>query len=230
MSASVLACSIFAVLACFSASSYAQDEMRVIDKSKIPATARTLGEFVPKGWIIEQQTIGYVKDGDKFVVLKLIEDNPLTDLRNRAMVIVAMDDKGNLKNAGVAGKLLQCPGCGGAFYGIMDAPADIKVDDGTIIIEQDGGSRWVWSEKYRFRFEPASGKFALIGFDYNVRDRNTGQADSESTNYATGDRVTNGGKTKAKSVKTKVKVSTIYLDDVDHEKMAEEAGTRLGTN
>ena len=231
LSISGFACAVIAIFAALAVCANAQDDMKVIDRSKIPATASTLGAFVPKGWIIEQQTIGYVKDSDKFIVLKLIEDNPLTDLRNRAMVIVLMDDKGNLKNAGVAGKLLQCPGCGGVLYGVMDAPADVKVDNGTIIIGQDGGSRWVWNETYRFRFEPATGKFLLIGFDYAVHDRNTGQVDSESTNYINGDRVTIHGKNKTdKSTKSQAKVTKIYIDDADHEKFADEAGKRLGVN
>ena len=208
---------------------FAQDDMTVIDRSKVPATAKTLGAFVPKGWIIEQQTSGYIGgDSDTFIILKLIEDKPLTEMRNRAMVIVVKDDKGDLKNAGVAGKLLQCPGCGGAFYGIMDAPADVKVGEkGVITITQDGGSRWVWTETYKFRFESAAGKFQLIGFDYAVRDRNTGQVDSESTNYITGDRVTTHRKGATKS---QAKIAKTYLDDADHEKFAEDAGKRLGVN
>ena len=224
---------VLTILTTLAAASSAQDDMNVINRSQVPATAKTLGAFVPKGWIIEQQIIGNVGgDGDTFIALKLIEDKPLTETRNRAMVIALKDDKGDLKNAGVAGKLLQCPGCGGAFYGIMDAPADVKVGDkGVITITQDGGSRWVWTETYKFRFDTASGKFQLIGFDYAVRDRNTGQVDSESTNYITGDRVTTHGKGKAdKTTKTQVKVAKTYLDDADHEKFADDAGKRLGVN
>jgi len=209
----------------------AQDDMNVIDRSKVPATAKTIGAFVPSGWIIEEQTIGYPKEGDKFVVLKLIEDRPLTESRNRAMVVLQVNDKNELRSVGVAGKLLQCPGCGGAFYGMMEAPADIKADNGTIIVTQDGGSRWTWNETYRFRLEPSSGKFVLIGFDYAVNDRLTGQVDTESTNYITGDRVTTHGKGKTdKTTKAQVKPAKTYLDDVDHEKFADDAGKRLGVN
>ena len=81
----------------------------------------------------------------------------------------------------------------------------------------------------RFRFESATGKFLLIGFDYSVRDRSTGQVDSESTNYINGDRVTTHGKDKAdKTTKGQVKVTKFYLDDADREKFADEAGKRLG--
>ena len=227
---SVFAGAAIAILATLPAAAFAQDDMTVINRSQVPASAKTLGAFVPKGWIIEQQIIGNVGgDGDTFIALKLIEDKPLTEMRNRALVIALKDDKGDLKNAGVAGKLLQCPGCGGAFYGIMDAPADLKVGDkGVITITQDGGSRWVWTETYKFRFEAASGKFQLIGFDYNVRDRNTGQVDSESNNYITGDRITSHSK--GKDAKTQAKVAKTYLDDVDHEKFADDAGKRLGVN
>ena len=54
---------------------------------------------MPKGWIIEQQLVAYGnKDYDKAFILKLVEDNPLTVMRNRALVFVTINEKGDLKN------------------------------------------------------------------------------------------------------------------------------------
>ena len=76
---SVFAGAAIAILATLPAAAFAQDDMTVINRSQVPASAKTLGAFVPKGWIIEQQIIGNVGgDGDTFIALKLIEDKPLT--------------------------------------------------------------------------------------------------------------------------------------------------------
>jgi hypothetical protein len=222
---------LFAAAACCG-----QDDQTSIDKSKIPASADKPSGFVPKGWKIEEQiTADLNADGRSDYVLKLVEDKPAEDKdgtkvdRERALIVVLADSDSKLKNAGIADKLLQCTGCGGAFYGVMDAPADIKVKNGVIIVTQDGGSREVRNETYHFRFEPQTSKFLLIGFDYAVNDRATGQVDSESTNYITGARITTHGKGKKDTTsKSQVKVTKVYLDDADSGKLTEETEKRLG--
>ena len=61
----------------------------------------------------------------------------------------------------------------------------------------------------------------LIGFDYTEHDRATAKVSLESTNYLTGVRKTNGRT-------SKITKTRIFLDDIDYEKLEEDAVKRLG--
>ena len=205
----------------------AQDERTTIKKSLIPATGSDTRNFIPAGWKLEEQLSSDLNgDGTADYVLKLIEDKPAkasdeVNDRARALVILLQDANGKLSRAAIADKLLQCTGCGGAFYGVVDAPANVKIENKIIVVEQDHGSREVSDVTFRFRYDPASQRFMLIGFDYTERDRANGKAAAESTNYLTGVRKTNG---KASTVPK----ARIFMDDVDYEKFEEAAVKRLG--
>ena len=209
---------------------FAQDDPARIKKSQIPPTGSQTSDFVPAGWKVEQQLAADLDgDGAPDYVLKLIEDKPAktpedtVNDRARALVVLLGSGEGKLTRAAVADKLLQCTQCGGAFYGVVEAPAQVTLEPrGVIVVEQDHGSNEVSNMTFRFRYDAGSRRFVLIGFDYADRDRATAKTASESTNYLTGVRKTNG---RASTVsKTK-----IFLDDVDYEKFEEDAGKRLGT-
>src|ERR1041384_8502980 len=125
-----------------------QDERVVIDKGLVPATADDLQKFVPRGWKIEQQIKGDLNaDLVADFALKLVEDKPDKDAngdlteRYRAVVIVLQEAAGKLTRAAVAGKLLQCTRCGGAFYGVVETPPTLEIKNGIIEDNQDHGSR-----------------------------------------------------------------------------------------
>lgn len=218
--------------------SSAQDEGAVINKSLIPATADDLQKFVPHGWKIEEQITGDL-NGDSVAdyALKLVEDKADKDAsgdpteRYRAVVIVLQEAGGKLTRAAVAGKLLQCTRCGGAFYGFVETPATLEIKNGIIEVNQDHGSRNLTNTYYKFRYDPATRQFVLIGFDYADADRLTASVVSESSNYLTGVRLTTRGKgnrdVKTRTVIPKKKIS---IEDVDYEKFEERAGKRLGLN
>jgi hypothetical protein len=218
-----------ACLVVFSAWCLAQDDRTTIKKSLIPASGTDTRNFIPQGWKLEEQKAADLDgDGNTDYVLKLIEDKPaktsedIVNDRARALVVLMSDANGKLTRAAVADKLLQCTGCGGAFYGVVEAPAQVEVDaKGIITVSQDHGSREVSNTTYKFRYDPASKRFVLIGFDYVENDRATAKVTSESTNYLTGVRKTNNRT--AAITKTK-----IFLDDVDYEKFEEAAVKRLG--
>jgi len=208
--------------------SFAQDDRTTIKKSLIPAAGSDTRNFIPAGWKLEEQLSSDLDgDGTADYVLKLIENKPakaaddtMND-RARALIVLLQGADGKLSRAAIADKLLQCTGCGGAFYGVVDAPANVKIENNVIVVEQDHGSREVSDVTFRFRYDSASQRFMLIGFDYAERDRATATSASESTNYLTGVRKTNG---KTSTVpKTKV-----FMDDVDYEKFEEGAVKRLG--
>ena len=67
---------------------------------------------------------------------------------------------------------------------------------------------------YRFRFDSATQRFVLIGFDLSDVDRLTASGVTESTNYLTGFRITTRGKgNRDTKMRTVVPKTTIYLDD-----------------
>lgn len=214
--------------------SSAQDESAPFDSSSVPATGAKAGDFVPKGWKIEEQVKGDVNaDGVTDVLIKLIEDKPKKEDefvdRNRVLVIAVADGKGGWRNAAVADKLLQCTGCGGAFYGVMDAPATVSIEKGVIVVSQDHGSREVTETTFRFRYDGQPDMFILIGFDYATRDRATGGVWTESTNYITGKRVTTIGKGKKTTTKTTaVTKDRKSIEQVDSDQFEEAATKRLG--
>ena len=212
-----------------------QDEDdKPIDKSAVAEMGTKASDFAPAGWKVEDEIKADVTaDGVADLVIKLIENKPKKEdemvNRNRALVVAVSDGKGNYKTAAINDNLLQCTSCGGAFYGVMDAPADVEVAKGVIIVSEESGSRWVSNTTYRFRFDAASGDFVLIGFDYASRDRAEGSVSSESTNYITNKRITETGKGKRVTKKTTaIKKTVITLGDISSEELEGGALKRLG--
>lgn len=220
----------------FPVQSFAQDDRVRIDKSRIPDTASAAKDFVPAGWKIEEQVTGDLNgDGLPDYALKLVEDKPAKDKddiateRQRALIIVLRNKEGKLWHTAITDSLLQCTRCGGAFYGVVEAPANVTIEKGVLIIEQDHGSREMADLTYRFRYEPETKRFALIGFDYRTVDRLTTDVITESTNYLTGVRETFRGKGKRDLKSRKVvPKQKLYIEDVDNDKFEEDVSKRLG--
>jgi hypothetical protein len=227
-----------AVLGLFlaAASCPAQDAAGIIDRSKIPAEASSPAGFVPHGWKIEEQLRGDL-DGDSIAdyVLKLVEDKAektsegYATERGRALVVALQKAESKLTRAAVAAKLLQCTLCGGSFYGVSESPADVAIEKGVIVVDFDHGGSDLSNLTFRFRYDPATAKFILIGFDYADADRRTAKVISESTNYVTGVRKTSRDKgNKTINTTTRIPKTKIYLDNADYEKLEAEALKRLG--
>lgn len=218
-----------------SSSAFAQEEAAKIDKSRVPAQADTAQKFAPSGWKIEEQITGDL-NGDAIpdYALKLVEAKPEKDAegdpteRGRALVIALAAKDGPLTRAAVADNLLQCTRCGGAFYGVVETPVQVTIEKGVIVVQQDHGSREITNTTYRFRYEPSTRKFLLVGFDLANADRATAQVTSESINYLTGAREEMRSKGE-KDVKTRSAIPKrkIYLDDISAEDMEMAAYKRL---
>lgn len=213
--------------------SHIQDESVPIDKSRIPAQADSTKKFAPPGWKIEEEVAGDL-NGDSLTdyALKLVEDKPAKDsddvATERARALVVVLQNGKLSRAGVADKLLQCTRCGGAFYGVVESPAEVKIEKGVIVVEQDHGSRNLTNTTYRFRYDPATQRFILIGFDFSDADRLTAGVVSESTNYVTGvRRITRSEGGKDTTSRTRIVKTKTYLDQVSNEDFEAAAAKRL---
>ena len=184
----VALCAAFAVLP---PAASAQDGRAVINQSAMPQEASAVGDFVPRGWEVEEEVAGDLNgDAVPDLAVKLVQAKRAggdeIEGRQRALVVLLRGADGRLRRAAVAGKLLQCTACGGAFYGAAEAPAEVKIERGVIVVRQDHGSRNVVEQTFRFRLDPASKKFALIGYDMTDNDRATGELVEESTNFLTG--------------------------------------------
>ena len=223
------------VLILVSSSAFAQ-EAGVLDPARVPAEGRDTKQFVPSGWKIEEQVAGDL-NGDSLpdFALKLVEDKVEKNSegdpteRGRALVIVLATADGKLKRAGVAEALLQCTRCGGAFYGVVEAPADVKIEKGTVVVNQEHGSRELSNITFRFRYDAATRRFILIGFDYATVDRLTANTVSESINYLTGVRVVQRGKgNRDTTSRTTVPKKKIFLENVKGDEFEEAATKRLG--
>ena len=211
----------------------AQEEQAVLfDDSALPRTANAVEKFLPSGWMLEAQVSGDLNnDSVPDTALKLIEkpaadddkDNPAS--RERVLMILFKNRQGIFERVATEKNLLQCTGCGGAFYGVMEAPADVDIAKGVLIVKQDHGSRNVTETTYRFRYNPGVKKFALIGYDMNDRDRATGETINTSTNYLTGVKITDifqyskklDKEVKKSSRRIKINKPPQYLEEIDYE-------------
>ncbi|MBP6824398.1 MAG: hypothetical protein KA368_22830 [Acidobacteria bacterium] len=172
-----------------------------IDAAKLPKTAATVNEFVPRDWEVEAQVSGDLnRDSIPDLAVTLIEKMPVKvdkdelPERARALLILLKTADGQFSRAALADKVLLCARCGGAFYGLAEAPTTVEINNGVIIITQDYGSREITKETYRFRHDPESNRFAFIGVDLDSYDRANGQTLKESTNFLTGVKLTTKGR------------------------------------
>lgn len=180
--------------------------------------------FVPKGWKVEDKMTGDL-NGDSLpdTVLQIIKENAEEDEYNRSLLILFKTKDGKFTKAAEAKKIIRCSICGGMLGG---GQADIKIENGVLTISQLYGSREALDYLHRFRYEPSTKKFLLIGEDINNYDRATGASEVTSSNYLTGKQTitksqynqkTDKEDTVSKKEKT-VPKSKKYIEDVDYDK------------
>jgi hypothetical protein len=206
----------------------AQDEVSRIDNSKVPATGTQASDFVPAGWKIESEAKGDVNaDGRADIVLTVQEEKAMEGKqRGRALIVITAQRDGSWKNAAVADRLLQCADCGSGM-----AELDVKSEKGIINVFQAQGNNAssMSNETYRFRYEPATGRFRLTGADY-VESGGPDKVFQESTNFLTGVRKTTRPKgRKDITTPSRVEKTKTYLEDVDNDKVMEKASARIGS-
>jgi hypothetical protein len=219
----------------FSFGAVRQDETpRSIDPKLVPLEGQTARDFVPKGWKLETDrpvvTGDLNRDGAPDAVLRLVEDMPVEgadgtyNTRYRALVVLLAKPGGGYARAAVAPKLLGCSLC----YGVLGDPEggniQIEIKDGVLDVGQLSGSREATDLTLRFRQDPASGRFQLIGAERSDYDRAAGGGTGTSTNYLTGVRVTKttrvgrGGRETTTSKRTRVPRTRLFIEDVDYER------------
>jgi hypothetical protein len=204
----------------------------------VPASAASPEKFVPRGWRIETEdddklTGDLNGDGKEDRLLRLVEDKPLTapddtpNTRYRALVILLAKDGGGFTSSVATTRLLLCSTCAG-MLGDPSGGGNIQINiqRNVIVVSQQSGSRFAYDKTLRFRFDPATKRFLLIGEDFENNDRATGAITRESSNYLTGLKITSkyritkdGGDEKLVSkVETKVARSQKFIEDIDYNK------------
>ena len=229
----IIAIVMFLILLLPAFPSAAQDAVRVVLNEKlVPQAGFKVSDFVPKGWKIEQELRGHLNpDSPEDIVLQLIEDKPEQNSKGEyqdrylALVILLKAPDGKYHRAAVAGKLIQCTGCGGVL-GSGGGGADLKIVKGVLLVSQLSGSRWATDHLQRFRYDKESGRFLFIGEDIKEWDRGTGNSVVTSINYLTGQQVIEKKQYNQKLDKDvtlgkqskSIDKKQIPIEDVDYEK------------
>ncbi len=212
----------------------AQDEpRRFLDAKLVPATARSLNAFVPRGWKLEGQADGDLNvDGIPDAALQLIEDLPLESAegvpneRRRALVVVFKKAGGTYERAAVATRLLYCSTCGGMLSDPAGGNLSLDIKRGILNVNQLSGAREAVEVTQRFRYDAQLKRFILIGEDIESYDRAVGDGTKESANYLTGIKVIEKRKVKKEGAdpvlvstrKVKVPTSKRFIENMDYEK------------
>ncbi len=205
----------------------AQDERRFINLSQVPKEGKSLTDFVPPGWKIEEQIEGDLNaDATPDIVLQLIEDLPAetdgTDnTRYRALLVIAKMENDLYFRLAAADKLLFCTTC----FGVLNGVPVVKISNGVIIINHLWGSREMSENTQRFRFDPKLKRFVLIGEDLEETDGGEGTSVRESSNYLTGVKIIEksrldkkGNMVKVSTTKQRISKQQKFFEDIDYEK------------
>jgi hypothetical protein len=104
-------------------------------------------------------------------------------------MVLFREADGRLLRAGFSASLLLCTRCYGMLGG-EDGNVSITIEKGVLIVNQLWGSRDAVDQTHRFRYDDRPGRFLLIGQDIENRDRMSGHSTLESSNYLTGEQVT----------------------------------------
>ncbi len=164
---------------------------RRVDSSEFPSQAATVQAFIPKGWKVEAKVEGDL-NGDRMpdTVLKLIETTSSERDRARALLVLQKQSNGQWRRIGFAPRLLLCSNCGGVLGSPDGANVQVKIEQGVLLVRQFRGSREATETLHRFWLDKASNRMVLIGQDVRHYDRATGDETRESSNFLTGQKIT----------------------------------------
>ena len=163
--------------------------VRSLNPNLVAVQGKTVQNFVPKGWKIQDKVEGDInRDGKPDTVLTLIEAGTEFE-RSRAVVVLIKQANGNLQRLAVANKLLLCSSCAGVLSSPDGAGTNIEIKSGVITISQLSGSRSARNTVYRFWIDKSSQRLVLIGKDTLDFDRVNGDSTLISQNYLTGQQI-----------------------------------------
>jgi hypothetical protein len=169
------------------------------DVNRIPSSGNRIEDFIPKGWQIKHEegfendeynelaTGDLNQDGKEDAAFIMIEPEGEGD---PVTVILLKGDDGKFHRAAVSDRLV-----GGAAFTTfsMTRYPSVDIKRGVLIVGQEyiyEGTSKIQSYTHRFRFDPASGKFILIGDDADFESQSAAMNGlTVSDNYLTGQRL-----------------------------------------
>jgi hypothetical protein len=192
--------------------------VRWLNPSLVPTQGKTVQDFVPKGWKIQDRVEGDINSDRKpDTVLTLIEAGTQSD-RARAIVVLVKQANGKLQRLAVANKLLLCSSCAGVLSSPDGANSTIKIKSGVIIVSQLSGSREAREATHRFWIDKSSKRLILIGKDILDYDRANGDSTLTSINYLTGQQIVEKSHQKVVSTKkSTIAKSKQFIENVNIE-------------
>ena len=157
-----------------------------------PDPAVVLAEFIPWGWSIEFDTLAPVLDGGKMghVTVMRKYDSSSRVTMGRMICIIGSGAKGKLRRYGANSNLLPIPDISTGAY-VHQISELLKINDNVISVFTDStgatNASFHSQEELKFRFDPKTKRFALIGYD--LTDNTDGVVTTDSRNYPTKNRV-----------------------------------------
>ena len=167
----------------------AQARADVFSLKALPPEGKSLSDFIPKGWTVEDQVSGDLNgDGISDIAAILVQakpDGPEDELQRALIVLLGGSDKDKFVPDGANNQFLQCKGCGG-----IKEMEGIGIKKGVLVVDQWMGSREFAIETWRLRYDPRTKRLLLIGKDRETGDGMEGKGTIESFNYLTGQKIT----------------------------------------
>ena len=208
--------------ACAATAAPAQEAPR-FPASAVPARGAGVRAFVPAGWKAASEAAGDLNgDGRPDRVVHLVprgthyDANAVTAAPEaQALLILLAERGGGLRRAGMATQLLQTIA---PQWGLR-----LTIRRGVLVINQNYGMTEVQDVTHRFRLDPATGGFLLIGrdqFNYH-RPQELTDPVKTSENYLTGERLITtghygaGGRYSETARRERIPRTKAWFDDID---------------
>jgi hypothetical protein len=199
----------------------ASAQEKAFSPGALPREGRSLADFTPRGWAVADRANGDLNaDGIGDMAAILVQHSSGSDIleeSQRVLLVLVSGAPGKFLLGGAHDGLLECVHCGGVKESV-----GLEIKKGVLIVRQLTGSREFTDQTWRFRYDPKSRRFVLIGKDVTHGDGMLGTGKKESFNLLTGLKISESYRYDQKrdreislsSKKEKIPKQTPFLEDV----------------
>jgi len=176
--------------------------------STFPNTINSVSELKNLGWeILDIQKGDLNKDKRKDLVVVLEQETDISGYKDkkRIMLVYFKTSDNKFKKSVENKKIILCAKCGGIKG---DPYGGVRIDRGSLVITNAGGSRYLWEYNHRYRHQ--NGDWYLIGLTESSQDNILGTGTTTDTNLITGDQIiTKYTQDKDTKIKGKKKIKSL---------------------